>query len=126
MDYYCVSCELLSASIADALLFLNILVSGIFHGRFAQLEEVPNLCQPNPTPRPPESPCRIESNSLTEREVSDPDEVGGEWELPEAVGGGEEVPPRDEHGAAPVERGVLPAHTNRRLPGGRPRPENGI
>ena len=36
LDCYCVSCELLSASIADALLFVNILVSGIFHGRFAQ------------------------------------------------------------------------------------------
>ena len=58
----------------------------------------------------------IESSSLTEREVSDPDEVGGEWELPEAVGGGEEVPPRDEDGAAPVERRVLAPHPNRRLP----------
>ena len=36
LDCYCVCCELLSASIADALLFVNILVSGIFHGRFAQ------------------------------------------------------------------------------------------
>ena len=36
LDCYCVSCELLSDSIADALLFVNILVSGIFHGRFAQ------------------------------------------------------------------------------------------
>ena len=34
LDCYCVSCELLSASIADALLFVNILVSGIFHRRF--------------------------------------------------------------------------------------------
>ena len=36
LDCYCVCCELLSASIADALQFVNILVSGIFHGRFAQ------------------------------------------------------------------------------------------
>ena len=36
LDCYCIRCELLSASIADALLFVNILVSGIFHGRFAQ------------------------------------------------------------------------------------------
>ena len=36
LDCYCVSCELLSASIAGALLFVNILVSGIFHRRFAQ------------------------------------------------------------------------------------------
>ena len=36
LDWYCVSWELLSASIADTLLFVNILVSGIFHGRFAQ------------------------------------------------------------------------------------------
>ena len=36
LDCYYVSCELLSASIADALLFVNILVSGIFHGCFAQ------------------------------------------------------------------------------------------
>ena len=36
LDCYCVSCELLSAYIADALLFVNILVLGIFHGRFAQ------------------------------------------------------------------------------------------
>ena len=36
LDCYCVSCELLSASIADALLFVNNLVSGIFQGRFAQ------------------------------------------------------------------------------------------
>ena len=36
LDCYCVSCELLSASIADTLLFVNILVSGIFHERFAQ------------------------------------------------------------------------------------------
>ena len=40
LDCYCVSCELMSASIADAILFVNILVSGIFHGRFAQQFEV--------------------------------------------------------------------------------------
>ena len=33
LDCNSVSCELLSASMADALLFV---VSGIFHGRFAQ------------------------------------------------------------------------------------------
>ena len=36
LDCYCIYCKLLSASIADALLFVNILVSGIFHGHFAQ------------------------------------------------------------------------------------------
>ena len=41
---YCVSCQLLSASIADALLFVNILVSGIFHGRFAQQLAVNKPC----------------------------------------------------------------------------------
>ena len=44
MDCYCVSCELLSASIADALLFVNILVSGIFHGCFAQQLAVNKPC----------------------------------------------------------------------------------
>ena len=34
LDSYCISCELLFASIADTLLFVNILESGIFHGRF--------------------------------------------------------------------------------------------
>ena len=41
---YCVCCELLSASIADALLFVNILVSGIFQGRFAQWLAVNKPC----------------------------------------------------------------------------------
>ena len=41
---YCVCCELLSASIADALLFVNIIVSGIFHGRFAQRLAVNKPC----------------------------------------------------------------------------------
>ena len=41
---YCVSCELLSAFIADALLFVNIPVSGIFHGRFAQRLAVNKPC----------------------------------------------------------------------------------
>ena len=36
LDCYYVCCELLSASIVDALLFVNILVSCIFHGHFAQ------------------------------------------------------------------------------------------
>ena len=36
LDCYCVCCELLSGSQADALLFVNILGSGIFQGRFAQ------------------------------------------------------------------------------------------
>ena len=36
LDCYCVCCELLSASKADALLFINILVSGKFHGHFTQ------------------------------------------------------------------------------------------
>ena len=44
LDCYCVSCELLSASIADTLLFVNILVSGIFHGRFAQRLAVNKPC----------------------------------------------------------------------------------
>ena len=44
LDCYCVSCELLSASIADTLLFVNILVSGIFHGHFAQRLAVNKLC----------------------------------------------------------------------------------
>ena len=54
---------------------------------------------------------------LTEGEVSDPDEVGGEWKLSEAVGGREQVPPRDDDGAAPVEARVLAAHAHRGLPG---------
>ena len=40
LDWYCISWELLSASIADTLPFVNILVSGIFHARFAQRLEV--------------------------------------------------------------------------------------
>ena len=36
LDCYCVCCELLCASKADALLFVNILVSSKFHGHFAQ------------------------------------------------------------------------------------------
>ena len=44
LDCYCVCCELLSASIADALLFVNILVSGIFHGCFAQQLAVNKPC----------------------------------------------------------------------------------
>ena len=44
LDCYCVSCKLLSASKADALLFVNILVSGIFHGRFAQRLGVNKPC----------------------------------------------------------------------------------
>merc|ERR1712122_203296 len=44
LDCYYVSCELLSASIADALLFVNILVSGIFHGHFAQRLAVNKPC----------------------------------------------------------------------------------
>ena len=44
LDCYCASCELLFASIADALLFVNILVSGIFHGRFAQQLAVNKPC----------------------------------------------------------------------------------
>ena len=36
LDCCCVSCELLSASIGDTLLFVNILMSGIFHRRFPQ------------------------------------------------------------------------------------------
>ena len=40
----CVSCELLYASIADALLFVNILVSGKFHGHFAQRLAVNKPC----------------------------------------------------------------------------------
>ena len=41
---YCVCCELLSASIADALLFVNIIVSGIFHGHFAERLAVNKPC----------------------------------------------------------------------------------
>ena len=44
LDCYCESCELLSASIADTSLFVNILVSGIFHGRFAQRLAVNKPC----------------------------------------------------------------------------------
>ena len=44
LDCYCESCELMSVSIADALLFVNILVSGIFHGRFAQPLAVNKPC----------------------------------------------------------------------------------
>ena len=44
LDCYCVSCELLSASIADAILFVNTLVSGIFNGRFAQRLAVNKPC----------------------------------------------------------------------------------
>ena len=45
LDCYCVlRCELLSASIADALLFVNILVSGIFHRCFAQQLAVNKPC----------------------------------------------------------------------------------
>merc|ERR1712020_817943 len=44
LDGYCASCEFLSASIADALLFVNILVSGIFHGCFAQRLAVNKPC----------------------------------------------------------------------------------
>ena len=44
MDCYYVSCELLSASISDALLFVNSLVFGIFHGRFAQRLAVNKPC----------------------------------------------------------------------------------
>ena len=44
LDLYCVWCELLSASIADTLLFVNILVSGIFHGHFAQRLAVNKPC----------------------------------------------------------------------------------
>ena len=44
LDCYCVCSELLSASIADALLFVNILVSGIFHGHFAQRLAVNKPC----------------------------------------------------------------------------------
>ena len=40
LDWYCISWELLSASIADTLPFVKILVSGIFHARFAQRLEV--------------------------------------------------------------------------------------
>ena len=53
---------------------------------------------------------------LTEGKVSDPDEVGGERELPEAVGGREQVPPRDDDGPAPMEARVLAANTHRCLP----------
>ena len=44
LDCYCVCSELLSASIADALQFVNILVSGIFHGHFAQRLAVNKPC----------------------------------------------------------------------------------
>ena len=44
LDCCCVSCELLSASKADALLFVNILVSGKFHGRYAQRLAVNKPC----------------------------------------------------------------------------------
>ena len=44
MDCYCECCELLSASKTDALLFVNILVSGIFHERFAQQLAVNKPC----------------------------------------------------------------------------------
>ena len=44
LDCYCVSCELLSASMADTLIFVNILVSGIFHGLFAQRLAVNKPC----------------------------------------------------------------------------------
>ena len=44
LDCYCVICKLLSASKADALLFVNILVSGKFHGRFAQRFAVNKPC----------------------------------------------------------------------------------
>ena len=44
LDCYCASCELLSASIANSLLFVNILVSGIFHGCFAQRLAVNKPC----------------------------------------------------------------------------------
>ena len=43
LDFYCVCCEL-SASIADSLQFVNILVSGIFHGHFAQRLAVIKPC----------------------------------------------------------------------------------
>ena len=44
LECYCVSCELLYAPIADALLFVNISVSGIFHGRVAQQLAVNKPC----------------------------------------------------------------------------------
>ena len=44
LHFYCVCCELLSASNADALLFVNVIVSGIFHGRFAQRLAVNKPC----------------------------------------------------------------------------------
>ena len=44
LDCYCVSCELLSTSMADALLYVNICVSGIFHGHFAQRLAVNKPC----------------------------------------------------------------------------------
>ena len=53
---------------------------------------------------------------LTEGKVADPDEVGGERELPEAVGGREQVPPGDDDGPAPVEARFLAAHAHRCLP----------
>ena len=54
---------------------------------------------------------------LTEGKVPNPDEVGGEGELPEAVRGGEQVPAGDDDGAAPVEARVLAAHPHCGLPG---------
>ena len=44
LDRYCVSSGLFSAYIAEALLFVNILVSGIFHGHFAQRLAVNKPC----------------------------------------------------------------------------------
>ena len=44
LDCYCICCELLSASKTDALQFVNILVSGIFHGRFTQRLAVNKPC----------------------------------------------------------------------------------
>ena len=41
---YCVCCELLSASIADTFVFVNIIVSGKFHGSFAQRLAVNKPC----------------------------------------------------------------------------------
>ena len=44
LNCYCKCCGLLSASIADALQFVNILVSGIFHGHFTQRLAVNKPC----------------------------------------------------------------------------------